>query len=140
MMKYFAYGMNTNYDGMKHRCPSAISLGRATLPDHKFRFADHADIVEQPGSFVEGLLWEITDECERSLDALEGYPFYYEKKYVTIWYQGQLETAMVYYMVPGHNDSPPSNFYLETVLEGYEEHGISAMQIIEAIDLVTGDN
>ena len=74
---YFAYGMNTNQDEMAYRCPGAHSLGHARLIDHAFRFAVHADVVPCEGSYVDGVLWSITDQDLDHLDQLEGYPTYY---------------------------------------------------------------
>ena len=56
---YFAYGMNTNLDEMSYRCPTARPLGYATLLNHRFRFATHADVVPALESVVHGVLWEI---------------------------------------------------------------------------------
>ena len=97
-MKYFAYGMNTNLSQMAQRCPKAKSLGAATLMGHEFRFSRHADIIENPDYITQGVLWEITDECERSLDALEGFPDYYLKKMVTVIHNNKPVETMVYYM------------------------------------------
>ena len=79
-MKYFAYGMNTNLHEMAFRCPEAVSLGMATLPGYEFRFAVHADVLANPDFDTDGVLWEISDNCLKSLDMLEGYGYYYERK------------------------------------------------------------
>jgi len=65
---YFAYGMNTNQEEMAYRCPGAHSLGHARLIDHAFRFAVHADVVPCSGSYVDGVLWSITDQDLDHLD------------------------------------------------------------------------
>lgn len=83
-MLYFAYGMNTNTDEMAYRCPGAASLGHARLIDHVFRFAYHADVVPCMGSYVDGVLWNISDQDLASLDQLEGYPAYYGREQVRV--------------------------------------------------------
>lgn len=133
-MKYFAYGMNTNCVEMSIRCPNAHSLGAATLPYYEFRFARHADVVEHRTSTVDGVLWEITDSCLKSLDVLEGYPYYYERKFVMVEHNGQEVGAMLYYMLGNSADSPPSESYLRMLYEGYKVHGLSVKQIHDAID------
>lgn len=133
-MKYFAYGMNTNRGQMAMRCPRAQSLGRALLPEHEFRFSVHADVVPNPEFDTEGVLWEITEECERSLDALEGFPNYYEKKMVSVLHKGFWVEAMVYYMTGDLPDSYPSEGYLQMLYEGYAEHDIVYTQIDESLD------
>jgi len=136
-MKYFAYGMNTNSSEMAYRCPQARSLGPAQLEDYEFRFATHADIVESPGGVAHGVLWEITDQCLESLDRLEGYPTYYDRKTVTVTDQeGNKVDAITYYMVEGHPDSLPNDGYLLMLYEGYAEHDVRAYQIVDAIDYI----
>lgn len=136
-MKYFAYGMNTNSFEMAYRCPRAISLGSAVLPDHKFRFARHADVLDDPGNQVHGVLWEITDQCLASLDMLEGYPSYYQRKQVRVIDQsGQTVEAMVYYMTGDRPDDLPSESYLLMLYEGYAQHSVPALQIVQAQDYI----
>jgi len=135
-MKYFAYGMNTNKRQMAVRCPQAQSLGPAKLPEHEFRFSIHADIIPNPEFDTEGVLWEITDECERALDALEGFPTYYEKKMVNVLYDGEWVEAMVYYMTGDLPDDYPSDGYLEMLFEGYQEHGVDTTQIYSSLALI----
>ena len=78
--KYFAYGANTNNENMKYRCPLAINLGKLILPDYRLVFRGVADIEPYAGSSVQGVLWEITEDCEKSLDVYEGYPHLYRKE------------------------------------------------------------
>ena len=136
-MLYFAYGMNTNRGQMALRCPDAKSLGRAVLYGHEFRFARHADIIENPAFNTRGVLWDITEECEKSLDALEGFPDYYLKKQVNVFYNGTPVECMTYYMTGEVIDSLPSDSYLDMLFEGYLEHNVSTEQIIDSIDLIT---
>lgn len=135
---YFAYGMNTNLHSMASRCPKAKSLGYAILEDYRFRFAHHADVVPDLYNRVDGVLWELTEDCLRSLDRLEGYPFYYDRKLVTV---ESADTAIkhqawVYYMQPGHADSDPSDSYVEMLLEGYTDHNVPTKQIVYNLSVV----
>jgi hypothetical protein len=132
-MLYFAYGMNTNSYEMELRCPSAVSLGPAFLLDAEFRFARHADIVAVDGGVVDGVLWDITDQDLKSLDRLEGYPFYYDRTEFEVEYQGETVLAIAYFMNPDHPDAEPTTHYLEMLLDGYAEHGVSTHQIAAAL-------
>ena len=132
----FSYGMNTNKAQMAQRCPKAVSLGKAVLYGHEFRFARHADIIENPDYNTHGVLWEITPECELSLDALEGFPTYYLKKMVNVFHNGSPVECMVYYMNNEYPDELPSDGYLEMLYEGYSEHNVNTNQIIESLDLI----
>lgn len=135
-MKYFAYGMNTNLSQMAQRCPNAKSLGRAVLYNHEFRFARHADIIENPEFATHGVLWEITPDCELALDALEGYPTYYLKKIVNVFHNGKAVNCMVYYMTGENVDEFPSDGYLEMLMEGYKEHGVDNNQLYSSLALI----
>jgi gamma-glutamylcyclotransferase (GGCT)/AIG2-like uncharacterized protein YtfP len=132
-MLYFAYGMNTNGYEMALRCPTAISLGSAFLLDAEFRFARHADIVACDNGVVDGVLWDITDNDLKSLDRLEGFPYYYDRAEFEVEYQGKTVQAVAYFMNPGNNDAEPTTHYLEMLLEGYAEHGVSTYQIAAAL-------
>ena len=134
MIYYFAYGMNTNRDQMAQRCPAAKFIGPAVLPGYRFRFAGHADIVPDDDGAVEGTLWYITEECLKSLDALEGYPHYYNSCEVLVKCGSEDYFAEVYYMNPGVEDAPPSQHYYEMVLEGYRQHGVNTQQITQFLE------
>ena len=136
MIKYFAYGMNTNLSSMASRCPTARSLGLAILPQHEFRFAVHADILENSEMDCYGVLWDITRDDLRSLDMLEGYPMYYDRKVVEVRHDGKLVRALTYFMQPGNLDSLPGNSYYDMVREGYLEHGAPVSQLREAVEFI----
>jgi len=128
---YFAYGMNTNVEQMTVRCPTAVPMGKAILPDYRLEFKSYATIVPSPGDTVEGVLWTITPADEASLDLLEGYPEFYSKKHVTVR-QGIDYIVMTYIMMPREHGHAPSVGYYSTVSEGYQHFGLSQHQLLEA--------
>lgn len=132
-MLYFAYGMNTNAQEMAQRCPGAVAFGRAQLLGHRFRFARHADVQVDRNSWVEGVLWDITEQCLDRLDQLEGYPYYYGRKLAAVECQGQRHQALVYFMQPGHRSQPPSIPYFDTVSQGYQEFGVPVQQLLQSV-------
>lgn len=133
MPLYFSYGMNTNTAQMAHRCPAAISLGPAELDGYELVFRGCADIRARERTTMEGVLWDITDDCLAALDILEGYPTYYTRYDVPVFHDGEWKTAMVYKMNYG-DIYPPSAGYLRMLFEGYSEHGADVSQIYEAVD------
>ena len=133
---YFSYGMNTNQDEMAYRCPGAQSLGHARLIDHAFRFATHADVVPCKGSFVDGVLWSITDQDLDHLDQLEGYPTYYDRAQVRVSQGSRIVLALCYSMQPGRSDSAPSDSYMNMVLEGYKQHNVPTEHLWNFVELV----
>ena len=82
---YFAYGSNMNLDQMAYRCPAASVVENVKLEGYRLTFCGRgkgsgvATILPEEGSQVEGVLWKITPECEKSLDFYEGYPHLYGK-------------------------------------------------------------
>lgn len=132
-MLYFAYGMNTNTQGMASRCPAAVAFGHARLLGHRFRFAGPADVQVDRRDYVDGVLWDITEDCLRALDNLEGYPYFYGRKYATVEFEQGEYDALVYFMQSGHKNSPPSSGYFNMVLEGYEEFGVPTQQLWENV-------
>jgi gamma-glutamylcyclotransferase (GGCT)/AIG2-like uncharacterized protein YtfP len=135
-MLYFAYGMNTNQEEMTYRCPDAQSLGHARLIDHAFRFAYHADVVPCAVSYVDGVLWSITDQDLASLDLLEGYPTYYGRDQVRVSQGSRIFLAVCYSMQPGQLDTLPSARYMDMVLEGYAQHQVPTDQLWNSVELV----
>lgn len=131
---YLAYGMNTNLDGMARRCPAAVSLGKVILKGHKLVFRTFCDVQVDPNFDIECALWSITPECERSLDRLEGFPDFYGKKEVTVSFKGKKIIAMIYYMKDLHNFNTPSEFYLNSVVEGYYNHNMKITPIVDALE------
>lgn len=136
-MLYFAYGMNTNSQGMAHRCPQAVAFGRAQLLGHQFRFAGPADVQVNRFCRVDGVLWDITEDCLKSLDQLEGYPYYYNRKWAQVEFNDEICQALVYYMQPGNQNAPPSSGYFSMVLEGYEEFAVPSTQLWKNVNFST---
>jgi len=132
-MLYFAYGMNTNTQGMARRCPGAVAFGHSRLLGHRFRFAGPADVQVDRREYVDGVLWDITEDCLKALDNLEGYPHYYGRKWATVEFDQGEYPALVYYMQPGNRNRPPSDGYFNCVLEGYTEFGVPVDQLYKNV-------
>ena len=135
---YFSYGMNTNLREMQQRCPDAVSLGAAELPDYKIKFKHYATIALCEGSTVQGVLWEISPADEYSLDVLEGYPIIYGKIRVGVRHQNSIVEAMVYIMLNSlagrlYKTSQPSESYYRIVEQGYIDHGLNLSQLTQAL-------
>ena len=134
MSYYLAYGMNTNKKQMASRCPKSRSLGAVKLRGHKLAFKQFCDAVVSHDSDMDCVLWDITPECERALDILEGYPDFYGKKEVKVNYKGRQIRAMIYAMTNHYGKGYPSEHYLNMVIEGYLEHGVGMSQLEDALE------
>ena len=137
---YFAYGSNINLEQMAHRCPDAQVAGPVKLEGWEllFRGSGVATIGPKEGAAVHGLLWQLTPDCERSLDRYEGYPHLYVKEPVTVRdAQGQELTVMAYVMTERYRAPavPPASYY-QGILEGYRQNGLPAAALKKAWDHV----
>lgn len=121
----FSYGSNLNIDNMMYRCPQAEKLGRLRLRDWQLVFRGVADIVPMPGAICWGGVWRITPACERALDRYEGVDGgMYRKEYLPIKRTPHGETDMLIYVMNSTGVYPPSERYLQTIIEGYRDFGL----------------
>ena len=78
---YFAYGSNMNRNQMTFRCPDAEVAGTVQLSGYRLAFRENgggtgvATVLPEPDSFVDGVLWRISERDERRLDHYEGFPY-----------------------------------------------------------------
>ena len=82
MLLYFAYGSNLSRSQMATRCPGSSPLGAAVLQKYRLDFTTEsgmwgggvADVVEDDGNSVWGLLYSVTDDDLDRLDYYEATP------------------------------------------------------------------
>lgn len=137
---YAAYGSNMNIEQMKIRCPKAKLLGTGKLKNYKLTFRGNAhgvaNVEKQVGRSVPIVLWEITEECEKSLDIYEGYPRLYVKRDVEVKTdKDENVKAFVYVMLMKFEVMPahPTKYYLDVIWKGYIENKIPIRILREAI-------
>ena len=103
--------------------------GQAVLDNYDLRFRGSGVATVEPkeGACVYGLLWELTDKCEASLDRYEGYPRLYIKQTLEVrTFDGQRVPVMAYIMNPELHlkpSLPPRDYYLG-IKAGYEQNGL----------------
>lgn len=125
---YMAYGSNLNLDQMERLCKNAKIIGKTKLKDYQILFRGEQEraflnIEQKEDSEVPVLVWEISQEDEKSLDEFEEYPVLYRKEYIELDVNGIKMKAMAYVMNGGYPLGRPSNRYYNTVLEGYKTAG-----------------
>lgn len=123
-MLYFAYGMNTNDNAM----PDAKRLGTATLLNYSWEMLQYANVYDNYGHTVSGILWDIGEDTLKYLDIREGYPDFYNRTLTEVEHEGVTKLAWVYYMTDYYReklkDTAPSEHYLASVVEGYAANGL----------------
>lgn len=124
---YVAYGSNLNMEQMKRRCPNAVRVASGYLNNWELlyrgsRTGSYATIRRKSGKKVPVGLWRITPSDELHLDAYEGYPTFYHKQNVYVTLQNDTKKkAMVYIMRKSAPIGRPSDAYISTIKQGYED-------------------
>ncbi|NOZ25889.1 MAG: gamma-glutamylcyclotransferase [Nitrospirae bacterium] len=141
---YFAYASNINLRQMRQRCPSARFVSRGRLKGYRLDFVLRSErwgggvagIVPAPGEEVEGVLYRISSDDLERLDGFESVDRgrYYREKVRVDLPDGSTAEAWVYFPNPDPDGPfPPSRTYLETIIEGAREQGLSA-EFIERLE------
>jgi hypothetical protein len=136
---YIAYGSNLNLPQMAFRCPTAKVIGASEIKDYELLFrgghrGSVATVEPLKGSNVPVLLWTLKGKDLQVLDRYEGYPSFYRKEILDVELGGKNIPAMVYIMNDGHPFGSPSDYYLNTILEGYKSVGFDTEFLERAVE------
>jgi gamma-glutamylcyclotransferase (GGCT)/AIG2-like uncharacterized protein YtfP len=123
-----------SWNQMKQRCPSARFLGIAVLPDHRLAFSRYsgirkcgvADAVENEGSEVWGVVYDIDELDVCNLDKNEGFQpgskkNSYQREQRHVFLDGHREkplTVAIYFATPEPGSHLPSQKYKDLILSG----------------------
>ena len=119
---------------MSQRCLHASPKFTATLANHKLIFsgwsrkwhAGVASIKNSKGDKVIGGIYEITENCLRTLDSYEGYPTVYNRMKILVFTDlGDPIEAITYIKVEQSEETSPSPEYLAIIRQGYNDWGIT---------------
>ena len=133
-MLYFAYGSNLNHFQMKRRCKDSVFLKKINLKDFKLTFRSKyraADIEKKRNSIVPGALYKISKSDEKKLDVYEDFPILYKKYY--FYYYGK--KVMTYIMVQKTQFRYPTDLYLNTIKQGYNDCKLNKKFLIRALSV-----
>ena len=139
-IKYFAYGSNLDLPQMKRRCPSSKLISKGSLSGYRLTFnrfssgwgGGVADVIQEQGSEVWGLVFEISDSDLERLDRYEGYnkdrnkalrgykdrpktDLYERWKAAIDTPNGQVCDVWVYTVVEKQKFVPPTSEYLQII-------------------------
>lgn len=139
----FAYGVNTNIDHLRDRCPGWTgAFTTATLPDYRMRFnkaypgaeTTYCNIEPREGSVVHGVLLWLDRESFLRVDSYEGFPRHYQRRLVVATDdQGIDQLAWAYYSQFVDNRLRPSDHYLENVIAGLRAAKVPAEYLSEVL-------
>jgi gamma-glutamylcyclotransferase (GGCT)/AIG2-like uncharacterized protein YtfP len=130
---YFSYGSNMDEASMRQRCPEAAYLGAGYLDNYQLVFTGFlaqrnrggADILQQEGGQVWGLLYRLSNADLAKLDANKVYPTVYDRFPVRIIRQegGTLENVWTYSLCDKTDLSPtPTQAYLDLLIGAAMQH------------------
>ena len=144
MKYYIAYGSNLHKEDMSRRCPGAKAAASGALDGWRLVFrgvpgASYATVEPCEGHCVPVGIWEIDGDNERCLDMYEGYPDLYYKREITVSAPGGELTGMIYIMSEGRKHARPSDSYIRTVSEGYDDFGFDKAVLEDAIARSAGN-
>ncbi len=133
-MHYFAYGSNLSVAAMKARCPAAVPISKATLPDHRLVFRIWADVEPCLGQSVPGVLWTITSACESALDLYEDIAGgLYRRLTVSVKRDGVTGPVLaLIYRMNRTGYEPPDRDSLSLIEAGYADFGMDPRWIADA--------
>ena len=141
---YAAYGSNLNKGQMEYRCPGARVAGTSVLKDYRLLFkgsltGSYLTVEKAIGCAVPLGIWEVTASHERSLDRYEGYPDFYYKKTFRLPLRdavtGEIreEEIFLYIMHEDRRIGIPTDRYVNTCREGFEDFGFDPAVLEEAV-------
>lgn len=123
-MKYIAYGSNMSMEQMAFRCPDAWVVGVGYLENYKLEFYLHATVEpSHNGGKVPVVVWEISEDDEKSLDVYEGVPNYYVKQLATVKLSDGEEVVGLIYVMNTFRDFPPTREYVQGISDAYRRFG-----------------
>ncbi len=85
------------------------------LEDYRLAFRGRAPgngvatVLPEKGNCVEGVLWKITEACEKNLDFYEGFPNFYGKETIQVKNQDGVEKEVFVYMMNAPHKDVPAN-------------------------------
>lgn len=144
MKFYLAYGSNLSVEQMLYRCPDAMYVGVAVIPDYRLLFrgsktGSYLTIEPMKGRMVPVVVWKVSDEDERSLDYYEGCPRFYRKEVMNVTLHSLVDgtsmgtvDAFVYIMDESRPLGMPTEDYYRVCADGYRRFGFDESNLKRA--------
>tara|TARA_Y100000034_G_scaffold136916_1_gene217085 strand:+ start:12759 stop:13193 length:435 start_codon:yes stop_codon:yes gene_type:complete len=131
MKYYFAYGSNMDENQMMVRCPDSELVGKGVLKGYRIGFSAFsntwgggvADVVQEEGSEVWGVVYSITGKDLKRLDRYEGFPNYYGRFEGKILLGRRKVIAFVYEVVNKEDFVEPSDEYRRVMIDAVRKFG-----------------
>lgn len=135
-MYYFGYGSNLRASFVTELIPGATLVMKAYLPNYEVQWRAWSEafgggissICETPGEIVEGAIYQCSAAALEKLDYIPGIyvPNYRRETFVVLGEDGNWHCAELYRLWELKGPFPPSRPYVEGMLEGARQIGVSA--------------
>ncbi len=135
---YIAYGSNLCLWQMQRRCPTAKPVSKGILKGWKLVFkgsrtGSYLTIVKDPAGEVPVGLFEVGKGDELALDRYEGFPIFYQKIRQTVSTEDGDVEGFVYLMPEDARYGIPTEVYMLTCMEGYDDFGFDHRYLFQAL-------
>ena len=133
---YFAYGSNMNQKQMEYRCPDAFPVAIGRLSRFKFLINSRgvASIIESEIDDTFGVIWQISQTNETTLDRYEGVAKSIYKKIILTADVEEDKVSCLCYQALNNKYGIPREGYLEKVIKGARSFSLNR----EWIDQLNG--
>jgi gamma-glutamylcyclotransferase (GGCT)/AIG2-like uncharacterized protein YtfP len=127
MKLYFAYGSNMWDAQMAKRCPQSKKIGVARLRGYRWIVSvrGYANVVESKEDEVEGVLFELSQSDEDSLDRHEGISSGSYRKADLRVLHGEKEEVAFVYLDPVISEGAPKKEYIQRINSGLADAKLS---------------
>ena len=134
-MYYFGYGSNLRASFVTELIPSAKFVMKGYLPNYEVQWrawsAEYrggiSSISETPGEIVQGAIYECAEKELEKLDYIPGIyvPEYKRETFVVLGEDDKWHSMELYRLWELKGPFPPSRIYVEGMLEGAKQLGVS---------------
>jgi gamma-glutamylcyclotransferase (GGCT)/AIG2-like uncharacterized protein YtfP len=148
-MLYFSYGSFLDSETLKRRCPKAVYMGKAILPNWEVQFnflsrtynGGVTGIEPAIAKLVRGILYEVSNEELLHLDTIEGIPegIYYRQTIYVVDESGKMVKVATYRTTNPKGPFKPTKKYVGLMIKGAKEHGLDPSYIKELESIETVD-
>ncbi len=119
MKLYFAYGSNLWRKQMEDRCPEHRVIGKGILKGYRWIISKrgYANIIQSKTDEVHGVIYEISESDEHTLDYWEIEEAGYRKETVEVEFEGHILKCLAY-VDSTEEEGQPKKEYRERIMRG----------------------
>ncbi|MDR0931076.1 MAG: gamma-glutamylcyclotransferase [Clostridiales bacterium] len=141
---FLSYGNFSNESVLHELCPSATPIGIAKINGYRLAFRNKLlTLIEDKNSSAEVNVWHLPNDDNQKLDNYEienfkekiNHSAIYDKVNLKVKLSNTEANAMIYIMKPELAEYllMPTNEYLDSCIKGYKTHGLSNIQLDNAL-------